>query len=217
MWPECCNQGCSIGRSPSDISCHMCQVLKHRTQILYAADISLITCFLELRPGFTGVPRVRNKIRGAFHTFLGHIQTPRLGLRKGNVGLYTWSLSSNCLWRLAWSGHSWKVLQSVEGGGCGVQISVGAAQLSFVTVELTVGGEAARASQEQKKHLSCDFAQPCILLLAHKLSKATIHFVHLHSTRYNGCEHGNEGWAIELLAKNDPKLQCWRAGRGRGH
>ena len=30
------------------------QVLRHRTQILYAADIALICAFLELRPGCTG-------------------------------------------------------------------------------------------------------------------------------------------------------------------
>lgn len=30
------------------------QVLKHRTQILYAADIAMICAFLELRPGCTG-------------------------------------------------------------------------------------------------------------------------------------------------------------------
>lgn len=30
------------------------QVLRHRTQILYAADIAMICCFLELRPGCTG-------------------------------------------------------------------------------------------------------------------------------------------------------------------
>lgn len=30
------------------------QVLRHRTQILYAADIAMICAFLELRPGCTG-------------------------------------------------------------------------------------------------------------------------------------------------------------------
>ena len=31
-------------------------VLRHRTQILYAADIAMICMFLELRPGCTGAP-----------------------------------------------------------------------------------------------------------------------------------------------------------------
>lgn len=34
------------------------QVLKHRTQILYAADIALICAFLELRPGSIGADPV---------------------------------------------------------------------------------------------------------------------------------------------------------------
>ncbi len=33
-------------------------VLRHRTQILYAADIAMICMFLELRPGCTGRPSV---------------------------------------------------------------------------------------------------------------------------------------------------------------
>ena len=33
-------------------------VLRHRTQILYAADIAMICTFLELRPGCTGAPEL---------------------------------------------------------------------------------------------------------------------------------------------------------------
>ena len=35
-------------------------VLRHRTQILYAADIAMICMFLELRPGCTGGPALHS-------------------------------------------------------------------------------------------------------------------------------------------------------------
>ena len=72
------------------------QVLRHRTQILYAADISLMTAFMELRPGSIGASSPINVCSQQSSVQPSNIQaqfnlltsTAHLNLRPGLVSAY---------------------------------------------------------------------------------------------------------------------------------